>query len=87
MLLVVSVVGFTAIGARERAATPYCPVCPCPAPARPYCHAAVETDANGSRYAAPASYGSGPAQFQPAYGLNSAASTASTQTIAIVDAY
>jgi subtilase family serine protease len=62
------------------------PVCPGPVAldfAR--CHAHVVTDARGAPQAASAPKGYGPAQFRGAYGLPATAAT--SQTIAIVDAY
>jgi subtilase family serine protease len=52
-----------------------------------FCHAKVVTSAAGMPLTSSLPYGYGPTQFQTAYGLTSAASTPSTQTIAIVDAY
>jgi subtilase family serine protease len=62
------------------------PVCPGPAAvdfAR--CHAHVVTDAHGAPQSASTPKGYGPAQFRGAYGLPATAAT--SQTIAIVDAY
>jgi len=51
------------------------------------CHARVVTDDNGNPFATTSPTGYGPAQFQGAYGLATAASSSSNQRIAIVDAY
>jgi subtilase family serine protease len=57
----------------------------CPAPfSGTHCHARVVTDARGNPHATLAPTGYGPSDFQNAYGV---AGAASTQTIAIVDAY
>jgi subtilase family serine protease len=64
------------------------PVCPGPAAvdfAR--CHAHVVTDAHGAPQTAFTPKGYGPQQLQSAYGLTAAATAATSQTIAIVDAY
>jgi len=62
-------------------------VCPPAELASARCHADVVTDQQGNPLATTSPTGYGPAQFQTAYGLTAAAAAASTQTIAIVDAY
>jgi len=67
--------------ASERAVCPGAPV----SAAR--CHAHVVTDARGNPLATTSPTGYGPAQFQTAYGLTAAASSSTSQTIGIVDAF
>jgi len=70
-------------GAGAASQAPVCPGSAAPGTAR--CHAHVVTNANGTPRAETAPKGYGPAQFRGAYGLPAAAAT--SQTIAIVDAY
>jgi subtilase family serine protease len=60
-------------------------VCGAPAPGFAACHALIRTDVNHSSTVSPAGYH--PADLQSAYGIAAAASAATTQTVAIVDAY
>ncbi len=65
----------------------YRAVCPGSPLGTGHCHAEVVTDKQGNPQASSTPAGYGPAQFQTAYGLSSAAAAPTNQTIAIVDAY
>jgi subtilase family serine protease len=72
--------------ATSAVAVPQRPVCPGPAAGgQALCDAHVVTDSKGAPQATVSPKGYGPAQFRGAYGLPSSAAT--SQTIAIVDAY
>ena len=80
----------TAVAAPPPQASPglsHQPVCPgAAAPGTARCHADVVTDAQGHPFVTPAPAGYGPADLQSAYNV-AGVSPATTQTVAIVDAY
>jgi subtilase family serine protease len=81
-----AVVAISGIVAAPAGAESQRPVCPGPAsPDSANCHAHVVTNGNGTPQATVAPKGYGPTQFRGAYGLPSSAAT--SQTIAIVDAF
>ncbi|MGN6258535.1 MAG: S53 family peptidase [Solirubrobacterales bacterium] len=81
-----AVVAIFGVFAAPASAVSQRPVCPGPAAAgQALCDSHVVTNAKGTPQATTAPKGYGPAQFRGAYGLPSSAAT--SQTIAIVDAY
>lgn len=81
-----AVAALSGVAASSALAESQRPVCPGPAAAgNALCDAHVVTNGNGSPQVTVAPKGYGPAQFRGAYGLPSSAAT--SQTIAIVDAF
>jgi subtilase family serine protease len=82
----IAAIAFLALVSGPASAASQRPVCPGPVAAgTAHCHAHVVTDSKGAPQAVSTPKGYGPAQFRGAYGLPATAAT--SQTIAIVDAY